>query len=51
MSDESQRAKPNFNIRLDTGGGIIEPSRSEKLLGGIVGLNLKFTYRMIRKHC
>ena len=43
MSDESRRAKPNFNIRLDTGEEIIEPSRSEKLLGGIVGQNLKFT--------
>ena len=43
MSDESRRAKPNFNISLDTGEEIIEPSRSEKLLGGIIGQNLKFT--------
>ena len=43
MSDESRRAKPNFQIVLDTGHEIIEPSMSEKLLGGVMGRNLKFT--------
>ena len=43
MSDESRRAKPNFQIKLDTGQEIIESSMSEKLLGGVVGRNLKFT--------
>ena len=43
MSDESRRAKPNFQIVLDTGHGIIEQSMSEKLLGGVMGRNLKFT--------
>ena len=33
MLDESRRAKPNFQINLDTGQEIIEPSMSEKLLG------------------
>ena len=42
MSDESRRAKPNFNIRLDTQDEIIEASRSEKLLGGIMAQNMKF---------
>ena len=43
MSDESRRAKPNFQIVLDTGHEIIESSMSEKLLGGVMGRNLKFT--------
>ena len=43
MSDESRRAKPNFNITLETGAETIETSKSEKLLGGIVAQNLKFT--------
>ena len=43
MSDESRRAKPNFQISLNTGEDIIQPSKSEKLLGGIIAQNLKFT--------
>ena len=52
MSDDSRRAKPNFQIKLDTGKAIIESSMSEKLLGVVVGRNLKFTdniqYRVIK---
>ena len=43
MSDESRRAKRNFHIHLNTQKEIIYPTKSEKLLGGIVGQNLKFT--------
>ena len=45
----ARRARPNFQIELDTGGENIEPSKSEKLLGGIIGQNLKFTetFKMI----
>ena len=43
MSDESRRAKPNFDIYLDTSEEVIQPTKSEKLLGGIIGQNLKFT--------
>ena len=43
MLDESRRAKPNFQINLDTGQEIIEPSMSEKLLGWVMARNLKFT--------
>ena len=43
MSDESHRAKRNFHIHLNTQKEIIYPTKSEKLLGGIVGQNLKFT--------
>ena len=42
MTDEARRARPTFQIELNTGEEIIEPSKSEKLLGGIIGQNLKF---------
>ena len=43
MSDESRRTKTNFDIYLDTTEEVIQPTKSEKLLGGIIGQNLKFT--------
>ena len=43
MSDAERRAQPDLSINLDTGSEIIPPSTSEKLLGGIIGQNLKFT--------
>ena len=42
MTDESRRAKPDFQITLDTEQEVIETSKSEKLLGGIISQNLKF---------
>ena len=42
MTDEARRAKPTFQIELNTGEEVIEASKSEKLLGGIIGQNLKF---------
>ena len=43
MSDASRKAKPQFQITLDTQSKVIEPSKSEKLLGCLIGQNLKFT--------
>ena len=43
MSNESRRAKPNFSITLDTQEEIIQTSRHETLLGGIMCQNLKFS--------
>ena len=42
MSDSLRRSKPNLDLSLNTGNEIIETSRSEKLLGGIISQNLKF---------
>ena len=43
MSDAARRAQPDLSINLDTGLEIIPPSTSDKLLGGTIGQNLKFT--------
>ena len=43
MSDASRKANPQFTISLDTQAETIEPSKCEKLLGCIIGQNLKFT--------
>ena len=42
MTDEARRTKQDFNVSLDTQQEIIYPSKSEKLLGGIISQNLKF---------
>ena len=42
-SDAARRSTPNFPVNLDTRSEIIQPSKSEKLLGGIISQNLKFT--------
>ena len=42
-SDAARRANSDFSVSLDTQSDIINPSKSEKLLGGIIGQNLKFT--------
>ena len=43
LSDSARKANPNFTVHLDTGTEIINTSTCEKLLGGIIGQNLKFT--------
>ena len=43
LSDATRRARPEFSITLDTGNEMIQPSKCEKLLGGIISQNLKFT--------
>ena len=42
-SDAARRAQPDFPIVLKTQSEVIQPSKSEKLLGGIMAQNLKFT--------
>ena len=42
MSDSLRRSKPNLDLSLNTCSEIIETSRSEKLLGGLISQNLKF---------
>ena len=49
MSDASRKAKQDFSVTLDTQAETIHPSKSEKLLGGIIAQNLKFTQH-IRDH-
>ena len=43
ISNESRQAKPNFSITLDTQEEIIQTSRQETLLGGIMCQNLMFS--------
>ena len=43
MLDKSRILNPDFGIQLNTGDKIVHPTKSEKLSGGIVGQNLKFT--------
>ena len=42
-SDASRRLQPDLTVSLNTGSEIIHPSKNEKLLGGIISQNLKFT--------
>ena len=42
QSDAARRANPSFKVELNTGSELIQPSKSEKLLGGIISQNLKF---------
>ena len=42
-SDAARRASPDFPVILNTGAEIIQPSKSEKILGATVAQNLKFT--------
>ena len=42
-SDAARRSNPEFTVTLNTSTEIIQPSKSEKLLGGIMAQNLKFT--------
>jgi hypothetical protein len=43
MSDAARKANPDFSVSLNTQAETILPSKSEKLLGGIIKQNLKFT--------
>ena len=43
QSDAAKRANPTFTVELNTGSEMIQPSKSEKLLGGIISQNLKFS--------
>ena len=43
LSDAARRANPEFSVTLDTENEVIQPSKCEKLLGGIISQNLKFT--------
>ena len=42
-SDAARRASPDFPVILNTGAEIIQPSKSEKILGATIAQNLKFT--------
>ena len=42
-SDAARRSRPDFHVTLNTQSEVIQPSQSEKLLGGIISQNLKFT--------
>ena len=42
-SDAARKAKPDFPVSLNTLVEVISPSKSEKILGGIISQNLKFT--------
>ena len=42
-SDASRRANQDFPVNLNTQSEIVEPSQNEKILGGIISQNLKFT--------
>ena len=42
-SDTARRSRPDFHVTLNTQSEVIQPSQSEKLLGGIISQNLKFT--------
>ena len=42
-SNAARRARPDYTVKLNTGSGIIQTSKSEKLLGGIILQNLKFS--------
>ena len=43
LSDAARRSRPNNSVNLDTGSETIYPTKCEKLLGGFIGQNLKFT--------
>ena len=43
LSDSARKAREDNTINLDTGDEIISPTKCEKLLGGFIGQNLKFT--------
>ena len=42
-SDAARRSRHEFQVTLDTQSEVIQPSQSEKLLGGVISQNLKFT--------
>ena len=42
-TDAARRCQPNFTVQLYTGNEIIQPSKSELLLGGIINQNYKWT--------
>ena len=46
-SDRIRHAKPNMDIKLNTGQEVIESSSREKLLGGWISQNLKFTEHIL----
>ena len=43
LSDTARRTRNESSIQLDTGDAIITTTKWEKLLGGFIGQNLKFT--------
>ena len=43
MTDQMKRKRPDFGVNLDTMTETIEPSENEKMLGGIISSNLKWT--------
>ena len=43
MTDQARRLKPNFDIEIEIDNEIIETSKNEKMLGGIISQNLKWT--------
>ena len=42
-SDSARKAKPEFPVELNTQAELMNPRKSEKILGGIISQNLKFT--------
>ena len=47
MTDESRRAKPEFSVIWDTQEEIIQPYKSEKLLGKIMSQNHRFSDQIV----
>merc|ERR1719319_12364 len=43
MTDQARRCNPDFKVSLEIDNEIIETSKSEKMLGGIIHQNLKWT--------
>ena len=43
MTDQMKRKRQNFDVTLHTMTEIIEPSDNEKMLGGIISSNMKWT--------
>ena len=43
MTDQLKRKRPDFVVNLNTGTDLIKPTGNEKMLGGIISSNLKWT--------
>ena len=43
LSDTARRTRNDTTVELDTGDALITTTQWEKLLGGFIGQNLKFT--------
>ena len=47
MTDQMKRYRQNFGVKLDTITKIIKPTENEKMLGGIISSNLKWTEHIL----